>query len=60
MSLSLDTVSVYGWFGGSDERLTQVSTHGWYDPGIVLIGTPLDFHRFTLQITQRFTLEMER
>lgn len=36
--MSLDTVTCYGWFDGSEERHTQVATYGWYDPGIILIG----------------------
>lgn len=36
--MGLDTITCYGWFEGSEERLTQVSTHGWYDPGVILVG----------------------
>jgi hypothetical protein len=60
VTADLSTVAVYGWFDGSAERLTQVSLYGWYDPGIILVGDPLDFIRFVMQLNQTADFQFER
>jgi hypothetical protein len=48
----LESVSTYGWYGGSEDRLPQVGTYGWFDPGpVVPIVSPV-FVTDVFQITR--------
>jgi hypothetical protein len=55
----LESVGTYGWFGGSEERLTQVATYGWFDPGVVqpILSPVLIYQSF--QVTLLVESEVE-